>query len=175
MAVRRWAPWGVSPDTVEKDLNLRYSNRLAELLKAAGATVYLTRTEDKDISLTERMADSFEKKPDVFLSLHSNSAKDDTDMSVLSGISIYAKSDLSQGLGEAMKTAFTGIGRNCKSTVTQSGLYVLRGEHALSLLIENEYITSPFGFTILESNAETERYCSAIVSALQSYFKPAAS
>jgi len=166
---------GVCPDTPEKDLNLRYAERLKELLEDAGATVYMTRAADEDLSLAGRVADSFQKKPDVFLSLHSNSAKDDVDMSVFSGISIYAKSDLSLKLGEALQTAFSGIGRSCRPVITQSGLYVLRGEHALSLLIENEYITSPFGFTILDSGAETERYCSAVVSALAGYFKPAAS
>lgn len=58
----------------EKDLTLDWAQRLAPLLAARGWRVWLTRTNDADVSLAERVAFARQHDADLFLSLHFNAA-----------------------------------------------------------------------------------------------------
>ncbi len=58
----------------EKDLNLKVAKQLAQQLKTLGFTVYLTRDNDKDLSLKERSEFANKMKADVLLSIHHNSS-----------------------------------------------------------------------------------------------------
>ena len=57
----------------EKDFNLRVAKRVAELLRIRRATVYMTRTTDKTVSLESRYQLANNKKADLFVSIHHNS------------------------------------------------------------------------------------------------------
>jgi N-acetylmuramoyl-L-alanine amidase len=57
----------------EKLFTLDWALRLAPLLEANGWRVLLTRTQDVDVSLDERVAFAEEQRADLFLSLHFNS------------------------------------------------------------------------------------------------------
>lgn len=58
----------------EKTFTLDWARRLAPLLEANGWRVLLTRTNDVDVSLYERVAFAEEQRADLFLSLHFNSS-----------------------------------------------------------------------------------------------------
>src|SRR5262249_6860408 len=58
----------------EKHLTLDWAMRLRPLLEAAGWKVFLTRSDDRDVPLAERVALADRVKADFFLSLHFNSA-----------------------------------------------------------------------------------------------------
>ncbi len=58
----------------EKDLTLDWAQRLASLLESRGWRVLLTRTNDGDVSLAERVAFAQRHHADLFLSLHFNAA-----------------------------------------------------------------------------------------------------
>jgi N-acetylmuramoyl-L-alanine amidase len=58
----------------EKQYTLDWALRLKPLLEAQGWTVYLTRTNDVDLSLSQRVAFANQLKADLFISLHFNSA-----------------------------------------------------------------------------------------------------
>lgn len=60
--------------TVEKDLVLEISLRVAELLRRAGNEVHLTRARDEFISLSNRVDRAKEIEADLFVSIHFNSA-----------------------------------------------------------------------------------------------------
>ncbi|MFC2949233.1 N-acetylmuramoyl-L-alanine amidase CwlD [Virgibacillus sediminis] len=75
-----------SDDTLEKDISLAVAKKLQNFLQQAGAVVYLTREEDKDLAaddtqgLSRRKAEDIrarlnfihEKEPDLFITLHLN-------------------------------------------------------------------------------------------------------
>ncbi len=65
-------PGAVYNGTMEKDINLDVSKRLANVLRVAGYTVHLTRTEDKFLSLEERPQIAKKHKADLFISIHTN-------------------------------------------------------------------------------------------------------
>ena len=58
----------------EKDLNLKLAKKLEQKLKSLGFTVYLTRDNDKDLSLKERSEFANKMKADILLSIHHNSS-----------------------------------------------------------------------------------------------------
>ena len=63
--------------TDEKVFTLDVAKRLELLLAAKGFRVFLTRTNDTDVSLSNRVAFAEALKADLFISLHFNSAADD--------------------------------------------------------------------------------------------------
>jgi N-acetylmuramoyl-L-alanine amidase len=63
---------------LEKEFTLDLALRLKPLLEAEGWKVFLTRTEDTDVSLSNRVAFAQEQQADLFISLHFNSGAPDT-------------------------------------------------------------------------------------------------
>ena len=61
--------------TVEKELALALSLRVADLLRQAGNEVHLTRTDDRFISLSNRVVLARELQADLFVSIHFNAAQ----------------------------------------------------------------------------------------------------
>src|SRR5207245_3292593 len=66
-----------SSDVCSSDLTLDWARRLAPLLVSNGWTVFLTRTSDVDVSLSNRVAFAEAHHADLFVSLHFNSAAPD--------------------------------------------------------------------------------------------------
>lgn len=78
--------------TKEKNLTLTYSKELYKVLKNTGKyDVYLTRKDDRFITLRNRVEIARKKKADLFISLHANSAGSRK----VSGFSIYTLSEKS--------------------------------------------------------------------------------
>jgi N-acetylmuramoyl-L-alanine amidase len=61
----------------EKEFTLDWALRIKSLLATNGWTVYLTRTDDTDIALSNRVAFAEAHRADLFISLHFNSAAPD--------------------------------------------------------------------------------------------------
>ncbi|MCQ2397159.1 MAG: N-acetylmuramoyl-L-alanine amidase [Lentisphaeria bacterium] len=70
---------------LEKNLNLLMARKIAAILRIRGYQVSMTRTGDKTITLQERCDFATKKKPDLFLSIHCNSAEDAS----ISGIEVF--------------------------------------------------------------------------------------
>ncbi len=66
--------------THEKDFALDWARRLAPLLRARGWNVVLTRTNDTELSLADRVAIADRVNADLFLSLHFNSGLPNRDL-----------------------------------------------------------------------------------------------
>lgn len=59
---------------LEKDLTLNISGRVKELLEKAGIPTFLTRNDDRLMSLSERTAIANSKQAQVFVSIHANAS-----------------------------------------------------------------------------------------------------
>jgi N-acetylmuramoyl-L-alanine amidase len=68
---------------MEKEFTLDWARRLVPLLTSNGWTVFLTRTNDMDVSLSNRVAFAESRRADLFVSLHFNSAAPDKKQSGL--------------------------------------------------------------------------------------------
>ena len=70
---------------LEKTLNLIMARRVAAILRARGYQVSMTRTTDKTTTLQERCDFAAKMKPDLFLSIHCNSAED----TAINGVEVF--------------------------------------------------------------------------------------
>src|SRR5437899_7105700 len=67
----------------EKEFTLDWARRLASVLSAKGWQVYLTRANDSELALSNRVAVAEQRKADLFVSLHFNSAAPDNEQAGL--------------------------------------------------------------------------------------------
>ena len=73
----------------EKKINLLISKLVEAELEKLGATVYLTRKEDRDLPLQERVDLIDKVKPDLAISIHYNALPDNGDAENTKGISTF--------------------------------------------------------------------------------------
>ncbi len=76
------------PGLYEKDANLTIAQKLETLLKNAGATVYMTRTDDSTLSNEDRYTYANKTNGEVLVSIHLNGS---TDHSANGTKGLYAK------------------------------------------------------------------------------------
>lgn len=133
----------------EDEINLQISYRIKEELESRGATVYMTRTDDQDMTkrnynyskqddmyLRSMKIDSF--KPDLFLSIHLNSAQ----ASAWGSQVFYYKNSeegkrLAQCIHNHMKTL-----TNTRKNISSCSFYVLRATHSVGVLIECGFLSN---------------------------------
>ena len=80
----------------ESDINFAETVELKNILESRGATVYMTRYTDEYFTLNQRREFAFKYKPDVFVSVHSNSSPDKS----ASGTSVYYYKPMSINLAD---------------------------------------------------------------------------
>ncbi|MBN1901895.1 N-acetylmuramoyl-L-alanine amidase [Candidatus Sumerlaeota bacterium] len=150
----------------EKDVNLREAFILKEMLEKAGATVILTRSEDKSVSLTDRCKLNKQHNTDLFLSLHHNAnAQGDSSMNRIESF-YHFKDD-----GGPSEDAARRIHREMQATLKLPGkpymcwaYGVLRENAYPAVLIEPSYLANPEE----EQRLDSEEYLRAIAAA---YFR----
>ncbi len=141
---------GISDQVKESDINLAVAYAVRNALQAKGATVYLTRQGNENLSLDERKNIAYSLKPDLFVSIHSNGSTRKSDI----GTSVYYYKGFSQPLAVNIYNEMISVFRN-NLYYGQQGLYsdlsdgaryypfaVTRLEDCPSVLIETGYVTN---------------------------------
>ena len=80
-------------DRYEKDDDLRLTLKIKEKLEAMGIKVYLTRSDDSDVTLAERCKNANKKHCTLFVSVHRNSADDKNANGIEAWVSRKPKGD----------------------------------------------------------------------------------
>lgn len=154
----------------EKTIVLEMALKLQNELEQLGATVLMTRTTDKDVSLEERLAASRNARPDLFISLHANSMEDNVDISKVEGFSVFYREKTAQPIAEAIFNDTIDILKRADKGVHVSNFYVNRGTWTPSILIESGFVPNPTEFEWLtDQNAQTQLVKSISASILR-YF-----
>lgn len=161
---------GCDPDQPEKQVNLRMAQALEEKLAALGAQVETTRRKDGEVSLNQRYRQSFQLMPDLFLSLHCNSAPDNTDISSAAGFTAFCQGDLAQPLAQSLAQAAEETGRSANPAVDDSRLYLCRQSHTAAILLENGYLPNPFEFSDIVSDENVDELAQALAQAILDYY-----
>ena len=154
----------------EKTINFNTTLKLQMELEKAGAKVLMTRTGDTNMSLVERLAASRDAKPDMFISIHSNSMEDNVDISKVNGFSAYYNNKVAKTLTQEIYNNVT-VELNRKAMgVHVKNFYVMRGTWTPSLLLEGGFVPNPTEFEWLsDDNAQTQ-YAKSIAGAIARYF-----
>ncbi|MCA1318798.1 SH3 domain-containing protein [Bacillus tianshenii] len=153
--------------TYEKDLTLRTSRLLQDKLKAAGATVYLTRQNDSFVSLPARARTANHHGADVFISVHYDSIED----SSVTGTTTFYYGGADQQLADSVHQSLIQLTNLRDRNVRQENYLVLRENMQPSLLLELGYISNRGEeLTILSSDFQ-ERAATGIYQGLAHYFR----
>jgi N-acetylmuramoyl-L-alanine amidase len=153
----------------EKDHNLTIARLVAQQLRDAGATVVMTRSSDRFISLDDRaeMADRYHC--DLFLSIHADAASNPS----ARGATVYrARGALaaSSECGEELLSALQQAGFAHRG-LREAGFRVLMGHGRPSLLLECGFLTNTSDAANL-SNPHwrariSDAVCSGVIAALR--------
>jgi N-acetylmuramoyl-L-alanine amidase len=144
--------------------------KLQSELETLGAKVLLTRTEDKNVSLDERLTASRNAKPDMFISIHANSMEDNVDISKVDGFSAFYRETLAKPLTQSIFDEVIGsLGRNSKG-IHNRNFYVLRGTWTPSILLESGFVPNPNEFEWLMDDNEQARLAKSISAAIVKHF-----
>lgn len=162
----------------EDELNLEISFALKEELESRGATVYMTRTDDQDMTRRNynysKQDDMYlralkidEYQPDLFLSIHLNSSNSSA---WGSQVFYYKKSEdgkrLADSIHNQMKT-LTGTRKN----ISSSSFYILRATQSLGVLIECGFLSNDNERGQLKSRSYHKKLATVISDGIQDYFQ----
>ncbi len=155
----------------EKNVNLDITLKLAEKLKNLGANVILTRDKEEFISLHDRLKFVFDKKPDLFISIHANSFPAYKDLNKVKGFSVYYSKDIA--------SEFAHLAQNilCKNTACVNNkartadFYVIRATHCPSVLLETGFMPNPEDFDWLCDDTKQDEFASELAHVIMLYFE----
>lgn len=154
----------------EKDLVLHLSYRLMHKLEEKGATVLLTRADDHFVSLYDRLRLSRHFLPDLFLSMHTDSLGETSDLSKVRGASAFFRHGNAEGLARAIaKTIYDRSELNSRGA-SEYNFYVCRGTWTPSLLLENGFACSPFDLEFITDFVRSETLLNDYVQDILDYF-----
>jgi N-acetylmuramoyl-L-alanine amidase len=140
-------------DYREAVINLKVANYLKEFLESAGAIVILTRVDDTELSLSERVDVANEWGADLFLSIHHNAfgftANRTTTWFHLDPDHRPANLDfaryIQQGVADALRLPqIDGNPLKSDQLMYKSGFGVLRGLNMVGCLCEASFFSHPY-------------------------------
>lgn len=182
----------------EKEFTLDFARRVQALLNARGAQVFLTRSADYDLALSNRVAFADDHKANLFLSLHFNSA---APSSTETGLETYCltpvgmPSSLTRGFADEVNVTFPNNAfdtenlqlalRVHRAILQVNGHHdrgvrrarfpgVLRGQQRPAILIEAGYLSNPQEARLIEDPAYRQTLAEAVATALLSPAQPVA-
>lgn len=174
----------------EKEYTLDWARRLGSLLATNGWQVFLTHTNDTELSVSNRIAFAEAHKADVFLSLHFNSSAPNDHQA---GLETYCltptgmPSTVTRGYSDDAALAFPNNafdtqnlqlalqvhrallqvnGRNDRGVRRARYLGVLRGQHRPAILVEGGYLSNPREARLIADPAYRQRLAEAMARTL---------
>jgi N-acetylmuramoyl-L-alanine amidase len=175
----------------EKDFTLDWAKRLKPLLEAQGWTVFLTRTNDMEVPLADRMAFADQHGANLFVSLHFNSASPREEEA---GLETYCltptgmPSNLTRGFDDATAQVFPNNAfdtqnfqyafRLHRALLEVSGnrdrgvrrarfIGVLRGQNRPAVLLEGGYLSNPAEARQIADPQYRQKLAEAVAAALK--------
>ncbi len=175
----------------EKEFTLDWALRIRPLLETNGWTVYLTRTNDLELSLSNRVALAELHHAGLFLSLHFNSAAPDRNQA---GFETYCltpsgmPSTLTRGYADLWAERFPNnrfdaqnfqlavrvqrallhaTGAEDRGVRRARFMGVLQGQNRPAILIEAGYLSNPAEAEQIESAAHRQKLAEAVAAALR--------
>jgi N-acetylmuramoyl-L-alanine amidase len=153
----------------EKDINLDITLKLKSYLENAGATVYLTRDSDQDVSLQDRVDISNKNKSDIFISIHNNALPDNQANSNKLGSSGYYFYPQSKDLATSIVNSLNSETGTNNDGVRGESFAVVRNTQAISVLIEVGYMIKPEDCERLIDPDFQDKAAKAIMHGVENY------
>ncbi len=127
----------------EADANLRYCFKLEKMLVDAGATVFLTRRDDHQISLAKRAEIAREDSVHIFVMAHNNAPGASKDLLTAKGASTFYTWPSAKALSDKIYPHLSDMGIDTSGKVVRYYYYLTRQTDFLVYLIEGAFMTYP--------------------------------
>lgn len=150
----------------ERDVNLVYTHYLADLLLNAGASVYLTRTADTTLILSERIDMAMEQNTHLFIWLHNNSTALMRDPHTVRGTSTYYKHLQAKPFSDAVYPYLKALNLEPEGLVHRS-YYMTRQTAMVVYLIEGAFLSNPEDEMWLMNDDNLKRLAQAVFNGLR--------
>jgi N-acetylmuramoyl-L-alanine amidase len=175
----------------EKEFTLDWARRLKPLLEQEGWQVFLTRTNDADIALSNRVTVAENHHADLFISLHFNSLAPDQKPVGLETFCLTPAgmpSTLTRGYPDILSQSFPNNNFDVPNLMLAAQLHrgllhatgledrgvsrarfigVLRGQHRPSVLIEAGFLSNPAEARRIENPDFRQKLAVAVAAALK--------
>ncbi len=155
---------------LEKDVNLTVSKLIRDELVARGATVIMTREDDRTLSLPERVAIIDREEPAIALSIHYNSLPDNGDAFNTKGIGMFWYHPQAHSLSMFLHDRLVGKLNRPSYGVFWNNLALARPASAPSVLLELGFMSNPFEFEWLMNPTEQRKLARAIADSITEWF-----
>ncbi len=150
----------------EKDINLAISKLVQEQLEQLGATVYMTREEDKEVSLTERVAMIDKIEPAIAVSLHYNALPDGGDAMNTKGLAAFWYHPQAHSLAMFLHNYLVKKLNRPDYGVYWNNLALTRPATAPSVLLELGFMINPNEFEWIVNPQEQKKLAVAIAQGI---------
>lgn len=154
----------------EKDVNLAVSKLLRDELIARGATVLMTRENDKTLSLPDRVAMIDKLEPAIAISIHYNSLPENGDAFNTQGVGTFWYHPQAHGLAVFLQNYLVQKLNRPSYGVFWNNLALARPAAAPSVLLELGFMSSPFEFEWVTNPAEQRKLAAAIADGIAEWF-----
>ena len=151
----------------EKDINTSVSLKTAAILRSNGYKVYMTRDEDKTVSLEDRVVFAEEIKPDIFVSIHVNSSQGTS----ATGIETHYYHDYSIPLGKLVQNSMKKYINSPDRGLLKSKFYVINHTTMPAILVEIGFISNEGERAELVSESRQQATAKAIAEGIMNYYK----
>ncbi|MBD2507814.1 N-acetylmuramoyl-L-alanine amidase [Nostoc muscorum FACHB-395] len=156
---------------LEKDVNLVVSKLLRDDLVKRGATVVMTREDDKEVSLAARQAIISKEEPAIAISIHHNSLPDDGDAEKTKGFAAFWYQPQAHSLAIFLQTYVVKKLGKPSYGVFWDNLALTRPAAALSVLLELGFMSNPDEFEQVVNPKEQKKMADAIAQGITEWFK----
>ncbi|WP_017653681.1 N-acetylmuramoyl-L-alanine amidase [Fortiea contorta] len=156
---------------LEKDLNLVVSKLLRDELVKRGATVVMTRLDDRDVSLVERQAIISQAEPAIAVSIHYNSLPDDGDAQNTQGFSTFWYHPQAHSLSVFLHNYIVKNLKRPSYGVLWDNLALTRPNIAPSVLLELGFMSNPEEFTWATNPQAQQKMAQAIAEGITEWWQ----
>lgn len=156
---------------LEKDVNLIVSKLLRDELVKRGATVVMTREDDKELSLVERQAIIDKEQPSIALSIHHNSLPDEGDAQKIQGFGTFWYQPPAHSLAVSIHDYVVKKLKRPNYGVFWNNLALTRPSVAPSVLLELGFMSNPNEFELVMNPVEQKKMAVAIADGVVEWFK----
>ncbi|MEA5617176.1 N-acetylmuramoyl-L-alanine amidase [Cronbergia sp. UHCC 0137] len=156
---------------LEKDVNLVVSKLLRDELVKRGATVVMTREDDRDVSLVERMEIISREEPAIALSIHHNSLPDNGDAENTKGFGTFWYHTQSHSPAIFLHNYVVKKFNRPSYGVFWNNLALTRPNAAPSVLLELGFMSNPDEFEQSINPQEQKKMSQALAEGITEWFK----
>jgi N-acetylmuramoyl-L-alanine amidase len=154
---------------LEKDVNLAVSKIVRDELSQMGATVVMTRDDDRDVSLVDRMAKIDREEPVLSVAIHYNSLPDNGDVEKVKGVGTFWYNTQSHRFAVFMHNHLVKQLNRPSYGTFWDNLALTRPTAAPAVLLELGFMTNPDEFEWVTNPQEQQKLGRSIAQGISSW------